>query len=390
MSEVTVPEHPAERWEPVFRAKDATNKDREEKPVVAIFRTPLFNASETFIQAQAASLTRYRPLIVGREAKGNVRPELEARILLRPSVEQLRAHAPRLIHAHFATDGLEALHLARRLGIPLVTTLHGYDVSRSRLRMLLSGRLSWMRYALQRRRLIAQGDLFLAVSDAIRGRALDQGFPAERTFTHRIGVDVERFRPAGEPEPGLIVHVGRLVEKKGTADLLQAFAALRRQGIAARLVVIGDGPLRSALEKQGSGLGLASEVQFLGALPPDAVREWLQRAWLVAAPSRTAADGDAEGLPTVLVEAAACGVPAVATEHSGIPEIVAAGRTGLLVAEGDVEGLAVGLTGILSSAEVRHRLGQAARALACEKFDLARQTAELEAHYDRLIAAAPG
>lgn len=362
---------------------------QKEKPVVAIFRRPLFNASETFIQAQALSLTRYQPLIVGREAKGYVRPELESRILLGPSVEQLRAHAPRLIHAHFATDGLAALRLARRLGIPLVTTLHGYDVSRSRLRMLLSGRLSWMRYALMRRRLIGRGDLFLAVSDAIRRRAVDQGFPADRTVTHRIGVDVTRFRPSGEPAPGLIVHVGRLVEKKGTADLLQAFATLHRRGNTARLVVIGDGPLRPALERQRDRLGIGAAVDFLGAVAPEQVREWLQRAWLIAAPSRTAADGDSEGLPTVLVEAAASGVPAVATEHSGIPEIVVDGRTGLLVPEGDVEAIASGLAEILSDAALRQRLSEAARALACEKFDLARQTAALEAHYDRLIAAAP-
>ena len=363
---------------------------KKEQPVVAIFRAPLFNASETFIQAQAASLVRYEPLIFGREAKGHVRPELAKRLLLRPSVAQLRAHSPRLIHAHFATDGVEALRFAGRLGVPLVTTLHGYDISLSPLRMLVSGRFTWMRYALLRHALMARGDLFLAVSDALRDRAVAAGFPAERTVTHHIGVDLDRFRPGAAPEPGLVLHIGRLVPKKGTDLLLEAIALVRASAPTIRLVIIGDGPLRSGLERLSESLGLSSAVRFVGALPPDEVADWLKRAWLVAAPSRTAPDGDSEGLPTVLVEAAASGVPAIASRHSGIPEAVIDDRTGLLVPEGDLGALAQALAALLSADERRHRMGDVARKLAVARFDLARQTAALEAHYDRVVAAARG
>jgi colanic acid/amylovoran biosynthesis glycosyltransferase len=357
------------------------------KAVAAIYRGPLFNASETFIQAQAASLTRYRPLLVGRERKGNVRRELAGHILIRPTVAQLRGFAPHLIHAHFATDGLAALGLAAKLDIPLVTTLHGYDVALSPMRMLTSGHWSWMRYALLRRRLMTRGGLFLAVSEAIRRRALSQGFPPERTLTHHIGVDLESFRPGATPDPGLIVHVGRLVAKKGTEVLLDALAAARRSFPAAQLVVIGDGPLRAALERKTESLGLGSAVRFIGMRSPDEILGWMQRAWLIAAPSVTAADGDSEGLPTVLAEAAACGLPAVATHHSGIPEAVLDGRTGLLVAERDVHALAAALVAMLSDAEMRRRMGAAARGLAEAEFDLTKQTAVLEAHYDRLVAS---
>ena len=89
--------------------------------------------------------------------------------------------------------------------------------------MLLSGRLSWMRYILLRRRLFERGALFLAVSDAVRARAIRLGYPAGRTVTLHNGVDIDYFTPAAEaPEPGLILHVGRLVEKKGTRLLLEA------------------------------------------------------------------------------------------------------------------------------------------------------------------------
>jgi len=358
------------------------------KPVVAVFRAPLFNASEGFVQAQAAGMTRYEPLVVGLEDKGNAVPALRDRRLLAenplgfrlgrvgPLAARLRAHAPVLVHAHFATDGLLALPLARALGVPLVTTLHGFDVQRSRRALLASGRLSWMRYALFGRRLRENGALFLAVSEALRAKALERGFPPERTLTHYLGVDLARFAGAGTPEPGQILHVGRLVEKKGTSDLIDAVGRVA----GARLVVIGDGPLRGALERRAQGFG--ERVRFLGALPPGEVAAWMKRAWLLAAPSVTAGDGDAEGLPTVIVEASASGLPAVGTGHSGIPEAIVDGVSGFLVPERDPGALAARLQTLLGSAELRSRMGGAALALAQERFDLTRQIARLESLYD--------
>jgi glycosyltransferase involved in cell wall biosynthesis len=353
----------------------------DSRPLVAIYRAPLFNPSETFIQAQAASLSKYRPLIVGREDKGNVIAELRGRTMIgRNLVERLRPLRPALVHAHFGIDGVAALPIARALGVPLVTTLHGHEIGRSRLSMALSGRLSWQLYALLQPRLAREGALFLAVSDAIRREAIARGFPEERTVTHRIGVDLRLFPAAGEPQPGLVLHVGRLVEKKGTADLIDAFARVQSE---AELVIIGDGPLRPALERRADGLN----VRFLGWRPTPEVRQWMSRAWLLAVPSVTAADGDREGLPTVAVEAAAAGLPVVGTRHSGIPEAVTDGRSGLLVAEGDVSALGDRLDALLGSADMRRRMSAAARALAEERFDLARQTRILERHYDRLLTA---
>lgn len=360
------------------------------RPVVAVFRAPLFNASETFVRSHLAALRRYRPLAVGLVAKGeadlprfllSAGERLALTLLGRAdgAAARLRAEAPALVHAHFGTDGLLALPLAEKLAVPLVVTLHGHEVSRTRARMLASGRLSWMRYALLQQRLIERGGLFLAVSEAIRRRALAAGFPAERVLTHLNGVDTDVFRPSGAPpEPGLVLHVGRLVEKKGTAALLDAVA--RTEG--ARLVIVGDGPLRPSLERRARRLGV--EARFTGALPPAEVLGWMQRAWLLAAPSVTAGDGDAEGLPTVLLEAAAAGLPVVATRHSGIPEAVSEGETGLLGPEGDVGLLARNLELLLGSPRMRESLAAAARLRALERFDISRQTGLLEGYYDYL------
>jgi glycosyltransferase involved in cell wall biosynthesis len=371
----------------------------DDRPVIGIYRSPLFNASETFVQSHAEALVRFQPLMIGLEDKGHVRPALAGRRLLpRDRREQaamklsgsvagfagrLRPHRPRLIHAHFAPDGLLALPLAERLGVPLVTTLHGYDVSRSAASLLFSGRLSWMRYALFRHRLAARGRLFLAVCEAVRRRAVARGFPPERTLTHHNGVDLDRFGPGGnEPEPGLVLHVGRLVEKKGTGLLLRAFRCVLRERPEARLAIAGDGPLRASLERQSAGLG--GSVRFLGALGHAETADWMRRAWLLAAPSITARDGDSEGLPQVVIEAAASGLPAVASDHAGIPEAVEDGRTGFLVAEGDVDALARRLLDLLGSLELRLGMGAAARALAEERFDSVRQSRRLESLYDSL------
>ncbi len=354
------------------------------RPVVLVFRAPVFNASETFVRAQATGLVRYQPLIVGREFKGHVPPELADRVLIRPGVEQLRAIRPVLIHAHFGTDGLGALPLAQALGVPLVTTLHGYDVHRSRAALLGSGRLSWMRYALSRHRLQASGDLFLAVSDAVRRQAIAQGFPAERVVVHYNGVDLGRFAPGQHGDGGTILHVGRLVEKKGTAILLHAFAKAQAECPDARLAIVGDGPLRPRLERLAGELGLGRSVAFLGALDEEAVSAQMRQSVLLAAPSLTARDGDAEGLPTVVLEAMASGLPIVASDHSGNPEAVEDGQTGFLVPERDSMALADRLVLLMGSPTMRAAMGRAGRRLAEERFDLARQSVQLEAIYDGL------
>lgn len=369
---------------------------------IILFRSPVFHAHETFVRDHALGLVRYRPVIAGLEAKGHVPARLAGQVVLARSAAErlairafgrigglerrLRPFAPVLVHAHFGPDGLIALPLAERLGVPLVTTLHGYDVSLSRNRLLLSGSLSWMLYALLRRRLAAGGALFLAVSEALRAKALAAGFPPERTITHHNGVDLDRFRPGdAPPEPGLILHVGRLVEKKGTRLLLQALAQMRRGGTEARLAIIGDGPLRPMLRAEAESLGVGGHVDFLGSLPAEEVARRMRRAWLLAAPSLTAADGDSEGLPTVILEAAASGLPVVGSDHSGIPEGIVDGTSGYVVREGEAAPLAERIAVLLGSERLRASMAVEARAMAEARFDRARQSARLEEHYDRLL-----
>jgi glycosyltransferase involved in cell wall biosynthesis len=373
-----------------------------------IYRHQLFRPSEGFIVSQAERLQEFRPVYVGRELSGTAPSgatvcTLESarrvdvlRYMLRrdprPILREVRSLKPVMIHAHFGVEGVYALEVARRLGIPLVTTFHGLDATTSRMGLLRSGHASWFQYLLRRRSLAQSGELFLCVSEFIRERVLRLGFPPEKCLTHYIGVDVEGIagRTASshsrdEDAEAVILHVARLVETKGTRYLLEALAQVIASGVDARLIVIGDGPLRSRLEGYARSLGVRDRVLFLGTLPNSTVLDWVCDAAVLAFPSVTAASGAVEGLGMVLLEAAAAGVPAIATRYGGIPEAVVDGRTGVLVEERDVDALADALRMLLTNEGERAAMGAAARDYVARKFDVNRQTAALESLYKKLV-----
>ena len=371
---------------------------------VAIFRLQLFKQSETFIPAQVDQLKRYSPIYIGRTLFGEkgdatvVLPHVEGQnrsleaartVALRDPSGWLRnlpqvvgAAMPALLHAHFAVDAVYALPLARRLQVPLVTTLHGFDVTRTASSMLRSGRPALINGVLFRRQLQRECAAFLCVSRAIRNAALAAGFPEDKLRLHYIGIDTTKISPPRAAiDEGLIVHVARLVEKKGTTFLLQALAKIAPARPNAHLVIIGDGPMRVSLEAEAVKLGIGDRVRFLGMLPNSEVLDWDARAVVKVVPSITGADGDQEGFGIVNLEAAALGVPVVGFASGGVAEAVVHGETGLLSAERDVEGLAKHLALILDEPALRHRFGAAARARAIADFDIRRQTAKLEDIY---------
>lgn len=373
-----------------------------------IYHEDLLTYSETFILGQAESLRRFTPYYAGLRRVGELEtppgrtivvsdgtPRGRAGELLYKAtglaprlVSRLRALRPVLMHAHFGTNGAMALPLARRLRVPLVVTFHGRDatVHDDHLR---AGTLRERRLVTRRPELIRQGALFIAVSEHIRRQLLDRGFPPEKVVTHYNGIDTTFFTPREGPpsaEPA-VLFVGRLVEKKGAAGLLRAMAEVQRAVPGARLVLIGDGPLRATLEEQARALGV--RCAFLGKLSAGAVLDHMRAAQVFCLPSLTASNGDTEGLPTVVLEALAAGVPTVSTLSAGTPEAVTDGETGLLVPERDEGALAAALIRLLRDAPLRERLARAGRRVVVERFDAAVQARALETLYDRVAEQAP-
>jgi glycosyltransferase involved in cell wall biosynthesis len=379
-------------------------------PRVLLFRSELLPQSETFIAEQAASLQRFEPWFAGLKrvrggpaldearvisvTKRNTLPEKVARRIYLESgfaprfLHRIEAAEPDLIHAHFATDACAALAIQQRLWIPLVVTLHGYDVtcSDAALRRSAAGRT----YLQRRDALWARVSVFVCVSEFIRQKALERGFPAEKLWVHRIGIDGDFFwsnatRAHGSlraKEP-LVLFVGRLVEKKGVAHLLRAMRLVEAQLPAARVAVLGDGPLRKALQTEARAT--LKRCVFLGAASADGVRQWMQRAAVVAAPSITAANGDSEGLCMVACEAQAMGVPVVSFEGTGISEAVVDGETGLLVERRDDSALARAILMLLRDEALAERMGAAGRRRVKRFFNVRKQTALLEQKYDQTL-----
>ncbi len=370
---------------------------------IAVFRHNLFRVSEPFIAQQAQQLRRYKPLYIGRMRFGPAPPGATSLAIEdlgrgalpriawqmisrdpRPYLRLLNGRRPALIHAHFGVEGVSALPLAKRLGVPLVTTFHGFDATLSTAALLASP--AWANYALFRHKLAERGDLFLCTSSFIRERVIALGFPEARTRVHYIGVDSQAIRPRDPAEEApMVLSVGRLVEVKGTEYLIRAFAALAPRPTNVELVIVGEGALKAKLAALAESLGIGARVRFLGSLLHADVIGLIRKAAMMVLPSVRTRTGRVEGLGMVLLEAAASGVPLIASRSGGIPEVVIDGQTGYLTPERDTSALAARMNDLLDDRDRRIQLGAQARALVERQFDLATQTMKLEDLYDGLL-----
>jgi glycosyltransferase involved in cell wall biosynthesis len=203
--------------------------------------------------------------------------------------------------------------------------------------------------------------------------------PAVRVVHH--GVDLDRFRPVPR-DPAVavprLVAVGRLVEKKGYVDLLHALAGVMAAGRVFRCDVYGDGPLWHDLRALRDRLSLEDQVRFVGPRSNDRIRLALDAADAFVLTPRVTSDGDRDGIPNVLVEAMACGLPVVTTSAGGIAELVRHDQNGLVCPPGDVPAIASAVCRLLDDPKVRARFGSAARATAEADHDVAEAARVLE------------
>lgn len=291
-------------------------------------------------------------------ARAAARPH-RAPALLQRAAAFARCPEADLLHCQFATLGTAALRMRdwdvlrfRRLvvhlrgwDVTMHTAQHGPDALRS---------------------VFAQGDLFIAACHHLARRAEALGCDPARTLVVGSPVDVDRFCPPPMPRsPSATLRigaVGRLVEKKGFDDLVAAMARVRAMGVTATLEIIGEGPMRPALEQLIRKEGLEDRVRLRGAARPADVLDLLHRIDLAVAPSVRAASGDEEGIVNSLKEAMATGLPVIGTRHAGIPELVEHGINGFLVPERDPAELAAAIRAISGMPpDEKEALGRAGR-----------------------------
>jgi|GEM_PF-924273 len=339
---------------------------------------------------------RFRNVVVCNRVENEARfgrPEvvaLKSRALLQPAAAALCAahlrarYAPSLLHGHFGWSGARLLLLKAALRVPLVTTFGGRDAG-----VQLEAPRSAPLYGL----LLEASDAIVCVSAHLRDAVVAAGADAGRVRVVRRGTDLARFpfveRAERAPGPLRLLMVGRLVAKKGHADALGALRRILDAGQPARLDVVGAGPERAAIEAARAALGLGDAVAIHEPTDQAGLRARFAEADVFLHPSVTAADGDVEGIPNVVVEAAATGLPVVATRHGGLVEAVADGETGALVPERDAAALAGVLLQLAKEPARRLSLGRAGAARARRELDVRAQVAAHEALYRELLDAGP-
>lgn len=379
-------------------------------PKVIVYRRELLPRTNTFVMNQALAMKRWQPILVGElHASDSLSvTEVEVRLLRDPAhrlsdfafracrllhiphpstVRSLRALGARLVHAHFGLDAVDIWPHVRRLGVPMLATLHGYDINIDRVWWEAGNAGPRRRYYPRQLLALARQPQvrFLAVSESIRSQAIAYGIPSERISVHYTGIDTDEFRPGNTPlsaRPRRILYVGRLVENKGVEILIRAVARVARSLPGVELTVVGDGPLRPRLEAVAIEVGVST--RFLGTLDSRGVKAQIDQSRVLCQPSVTIDNGESEGLGMAILEAQACGVPVITSARGGAIEGILDGITGFRFPEQDEVGLANALMCLLQDDALSEAMSAEAVRFIGARFDLRVRTTELETLYDRL------
>ncbi|PSN18843.1 colanic acid biosynthesis glycosyltransferase WcaL [filamentous cyanobacterium CCP5] len=291
--------------------------------------------------------------------------------------QEIRQRGITHLHAHFGSVATSVTRLAAYFAdVPYSFTAHAKDIFHNSVDPE------------DLRRKLRDAATVVTVSDYNRAY-LQRQFGADTRRVQRIynGMDLGelRYQPPTQRSPR-ILSVCRLVEKKGLRYLVDACGLLKQQGCEFICQIVGSGPLEEALRSQISALHLDDWVEILGPRPQAEVFELMQQAAVFAAPYIIGEDGNRDGLPTALLEAMALGTPCVATDVTGIPEIIRDGDTGLLVAQRDALGLAQAMERLLQQPALRTSLAAQARGLMGAEFDIHQTTAALRRCFQPIAA----
>jgi len=280
------------------------------------------------------------------------------------------------LHAHFSHGATQVAMLARMLtGTGFSFTAHARDIF-----------TRGVDYDLLREEL-ERAEFAITVSRYNKAFLIEKLGAVARDRVQMVynGVDLEKFSPDTTigREQDLVLGVGRLVEKKGFSYLLEALQILHERGRRLRCEIVGDGELRGRLQREIVRRGLGQVVELVGPRSQEELPLLYRRAAVVVMPAVLARDGNRDALPTVLLEAMACGAPIVASRLTGIPEIVEDGTSGLLVDPADPVSLAEAIDVLLEHPHLRRRFGEEGHAKVEREFDLTKNVRDLHRLFGR-------
>ena len=295
--------------------------------------------------------------------------ELGSAWAFRKIARWLQATEASAVLAEYGPLGAGISPACQRAGLPLVVIFHGFDAYQ---------KSTLQTYGRAYHRLFSSAAALVVVSEPMRDQLIQLGAPAERIVVNSCGVDPNSFPAASVARTApLFLSVGRFVGKKGPLHTIRAFAQVHRVMPTCQLTMIGTGPLLNSAQALADELGVADAIHFLGACSHAAVQAQMQKTRAVVQHSLRCESGDQEGTPVALIEAQMAGVPVVSTRHAGIPAVVLDGRTGYLVQEADVEGMAEAMLKLGRDPQLAAEMGTAARAHALKHHTMDRHIQSL-------------
>jgi colanic acid/amylovoran biosynthesis glycosyltransferase len=379
------------------------------KPVVAFYCATFLKPEMLHIYRQITGLERLEPCVIAQKRENaDVFPFHKIDIVPKPITHELRrfwfrqlqgkpwqistreehtlisalerANA-RLVHIFFGHIAVHLLPLIRAWRRPSVVSFHGADVlidmQKPAYRDATRGMLDGVKLVLVR-------------SESLRRGVIDLGCDEKKIEIVRTGIPLEQFpfreRPSPEDGGWRFVQTGRLIEKKGLATSLRAFAQFAARYPNSTFTIAGDGPLLPQLQELGRELKIDNRVVFVGFISQDQLRELLYASHIFLHPSETGTDGNQEGVPNSMLEAMASGLPVFATRHGGIPEAIEHAVSGVLVAESDHDALARALVDAVQDRQLLARLARNGAEAVTQKFEQRAQIRRLEEIYLRMIA----
>lgn len=377
----------------------------DSRPAVGQLVTPYLFLTGSWVHVQLLHNPRYRSVVMTQQTENldvfpyepvydfagsrsglrslsfNASKYLLGRFPSGPYVDAARRENVVLLHAHNGWEGARTVHLRRELDMPIITSFYGRDAS-------MLPRKSYWRMLYEK--LFREGDLFLAEGPHM-GKTLKRiGCPEEKVRVVHLGVDLSRIdfkerKPGPDGEIiGLIAASFR--EKKGIVYALDAVARVVERWPRLKVRVIGDGPLRGAIEGKIKEHGLERTADLLGYLDFPSYLEELSKAHFLLSPSVTAEDGDCEGgAPVCLLDAQASGLPILATTHCDIPEVTVPDGSALLSAERDSGQLAENLASLLGQPEQWAEMGRVGRRHVETEFDIGKQAGRIADIYDEVL-----
>lgn len=288
----------------------------------------------------------------------------------------LRRRGADVLHIFFGNVAVHLLPLIERTTLPVVVSFHGADVT---------GAIATERYRAARQRVFARADAVACRSAALLEAVAALGCPREKLVLVPTALPQIEFHERELPADGSLrlVQACRLIPKKGVAASIRAFSLLAPEFPRMTLVIAGEGPLEPELRGIADQLGVAGRVHFAGFLQQSPLRDLFASSHVFVHPSEMVAR-DGEGVPNAMLEAMASGLPVVATRHGGIPEAVEDGVSGLLVDEGDVEGIAAAVRRLVGDPELYARIAADGAAAVHAKFSSDVVGAQLRDLYTRM------